>query len=76
MHVLLVSWLLGLLPESFDPFFFFCVVPFLDVHKEGILDFLDDFKRLKVEGLLTQEWSSVHPKGYVIYLCDVTLFAN
>lgn len=59
MHVLLVLWLLGLLPESFDPFFF-CVFPFLDVHKEGILGFFDDFKRLKVEGLLTQEWSSVH----------------
>lgn len=40
--------------------FFFCVFPFLDVHKEGILGFFDDFKRLKVEGLLTQEWSSVH----------------
>lgn len=41
-------------------FCFFCVFPFLDVHKEGILGFLDDFKRLEVEGLLTQEWSSVH----------------
>ena len=78
MHVLLVSWLLGLLPESFDPFF---------VLFAFFLSLMCIRKGYSVFWMILNAWKSrdsslkngllcMRPKGHVIYLCDVTLFAN